>query len=227
MTPGTNETKKHIKLKVSDTGCGMPPEVRARMFEPYFTTKQKGVGTGLGLSIVHSIVKKHNGDIQVDSAPGRGTTFEIRFPVIEQGIDHKNQMVQKPPTGSESILIVDDEIDVAGIWQQMLSRQGYHVESKNDPREALNDFRQNPDRYNLVITDLAMPGMTGEILSEELSRIRPEIPVILCTGYFEEMRKKPLCPAIKEYLTKPVNLITLAETVRKVIDHSGRITPNA
>ena len=227
MTPGTNETGKYIKLKVSDTGCGMPPEVRVRIFEPYFTTKQKGVGTGLGLSIVHTIVKKHNGDIQVDSAPGRGTTFEIRFPVIQQGIDPNNQMVQKLPTGSENILIVDDEIDVARIWQQMLSRQGYHVESKNDPHEALIAFRQHPDRYDLVITDLAMPGMTGEILSEELSRICAEIPVILCTGYFEEMRNKPLCPAIKEYLTKPVNLITLVETVRKVIDHSGRITFNA
>ena len=227
VTPGTHETGKHVKLTVSDTGCGMPPEVRARIFEPYFTTKQKGVGTGLGLSIVHTIVKKHNGDIQVDSAPGRGTTFEIRFPVIQQGKDHNSQVVQQLPTGSESILIVDDEIDIAGIWQQMLSRQGYHVESKNDPHEALNAFRQHPDRYDLVITDLAMPGMTGEILSDELSGIRPEIPVILCTGYFEEMRNKPLCPAIKEYLTKPVNLVTLAETVRKVIDRSGRITPNA
>jgi two-component system cell cycle sensor histidine kinase/response regulator CckA len=226
-TPGTNETSKHIKLKVSDTGCGMPPEVRARIFEPYFTTKQKGVGTGLGLSIVHTIVDKHNGEIQVDSAPGRGTTFEIRFPAIEQEVDHKNQVVQKLPTGSENILIVDDEIDVVSIWQQMLSRQGYQVESKNDPLDALSDFRQTPDRYNLVITDLAMPGMTGEILSEELCKIRPDIPVILCTGYFEEMRNNPLCPAIKEYLTKPVNLISLAETVRKVIDHSGRITPNA
>jgi PAS domain S-box-containing protein len=226
VTPGTHETGKHVKLTVSDTGCGMPPEVRARIFEPYFTTKQKGVGTGLGLSIVHTIVKKHNGDIQVDSAPGRGTTFEIRFPVTQQGKDHNSQVVQQLPTGSESILIVDDEIDIAGIWQQMLSRQGYHVESKNDPHEALNAFRQHPDRYDLVITDLAMPGMTGEILSDELSGIRPEIPVILCTGYFEEMRNKPLCPAIKEYLTKPVNMVTLAETVRKVIDHSGRITPN-
>jgi two-component system, cell cycle sensor histidine kinase and response regulator CckA len=226
-TPGTNETARHIKLRVSDTGCGMPPEVRERIFEPYFTTKQKGVGTGLGLSIVHTIVEKHKGDIQVDSAPGRGTTFEIRFKAIEQEIDPKNQAVQKLPTGCENILIVDDEIDVASIWQQMLSRQGYQVESKNDPLDALNDFRKTPDRYNLVITDLAMPGMTGEILSEELSRIRPKIPVILCTGYFEETRNKSLCPAIKEYLIKPVNMITLAETVRKVIDQSGRITLNA
>ena len=148
-------------------------------------------------------MKKHNGDIQVDSAPGRGTTFEIRFPVIQQGKDHNSQVVQQLPTGSESILIVDDEIDIAGIWQQMLTRQGYHVESKNDPHAALNAFRQTPDRYDLVITDLAMPDETGEILSEELSGIRPEIPVILCTGYFEGMRNKPLCPAIKDTSPNP------------------------
>jgi nitrogen-specific signal transduction histidine kinase/ActR/RegA family two-component response regulator len=219
---GADKARTYLTLRIRDTGCGMTPEVQARIFEPYFTTKQKGLGTGLGLSIVHTVVKKHHGDLRVTSMPGCGSAFEIRFPAVEQGGGLKSQTRQALPTGSERILIVDDEKDVAAIWRQILTRQGYQVESRNDPIQALMDFRRAPDRYDLMVTDQAMPGMTGVMLAEELTRIRPGFPVILCTGYFEEMRNIPRCPSIREHLTKPVNLTTLAQTVRRVIDRAAQ-----
>jgi CheY-like chemotaxis protein len=218
-----------LKLTISDSGCGMTPEVIERIFEPYFTTKKQGMGTGLGLSIVHGIVKKYSGEIEVRSQPGKGTTFDIRFPAFEIEPDSQAQPAVRAPEGRERILVVDDETEITGICQDMLSRQGYHVETRNDPYEALDDFQQNPDRYQLVITDLAMPGMTGERLATEISAIRPSLPLILCSGFFDEMRAQLTSPSIKEYLRKPVNLSTLAATVRRVIDapQGGGALPEA
>jgi signal transduction histidine kinase len=208
----------NLKLTIADTGCGMAPEVLERIFEPYFTTKKKGLGTGLGLSIVHGIVKKHGGRIQVRSAPGEGTRFEIRLPASEQTGSFQTAAAQVMASGKERILVVDDEKEITAIYQEVLTRQGYCVEARNDPNEALDEFRQNPDHYQLVLTDLAMPGMSGEKLALEIERIRPQVPVVLCTGYFQELQKKNLSPAIRECLTKPVNLGVLMETVRRAID---------
>jgi nitrogen-specific signal transduction histidine kinase/CheY-like chemotaxis protein len=219
--PETGEARVDLKLTIADTGCGMSPDVRARIFEPYFTTKRKGMGTGLGLSIVHGIVQKHEGEIRVESAPGKGTAFEIRFPTVAPLAAPAEAVAADLPQGREGVLIVDDEREVATICREMLRRQGYAVESKTDPYEALDEFRQNPDRYQLVITDYSMPGMTGERLTAELARIRPQLPVILCTGYFEQVRDKPLPAAIKECILKPVTMGKLAETVRRVIDRGS------
>jgi PAS domain S-box-containing protein len=215
------DDKIYVKLQVADTGSGMPPEVMKRIFEPYFTTKPKGRGTGLGLSIVHSIVEKHGGQIQVESVMGRGTTFTIHLPTIEQHVRNIRQAPQKLQSGNESILIVDDEVDITKTWLQMLSRQGYEVVSKGHPYEALEEFKKAPERYALVITDLAMPDMMGDRLCQEIFKVNPQVPIILCTGYFENMRPEVMCPAIKQKLLKPVELWKLAETVRKVIDDSN------
>lgn len=217
--PGDPEAKAYLKLQVADTGCGMTPEVMKRIFEPYFTTKQKGRGTGLGLSIVHSIVEKHGGTIRVDSEPGRGTTFTIHLPIVDQVSENKTQVQPSLTFGSESILIVDDEADITAIWQQILTRQGYDVTVRNHAHAALEEFKKNPERYSLIITDLAMPDLTGDKLIEEISRINPRVPIILCTGYCETTRTITQCSTVKQHLLKPVNLVTLAETVRRVMDH--------
>jgi PAS domain S-box-containing protein len=214
-------TKSCLKLQVSDTGSGMTPEVMKKIFEPYFTTKDKGHGTGLGLSIAHSIVEKHGGTINVESEVGIGTTFTINFPIVEQRVENEVDLPQLVESGNESILIVDDEKDIARIWQQTLQRQGYDVVSKGHPFEALAEFKKSPERYSLVITDLAMPDMTGDKLCQEIFKVNPQVPIILCTGYFEEMRLKTICSSVKQNLIKPVKLGTLAETVRKVIDNTN------
>jgi PAS domain S-box-containing protein len=207
-----------LKLTVSDNGCGMPPAVLERIFEPYFTTKKAGMGTGLGLSIVHGIVKKHGGEISVRSKPGEGTAFEIRFPAIEIEPPPSAASAAAIPAGRESILVVDDEKEIAAIYREMLSHQGYRVESRSDPHEALDEFQQNPERYQLVITDFAMPGMTGERLASEIAAIRPGLPIILCSGYLDEARTPSDRGLFREFLKKPVNMAALAETVRRAID---------
>lgn len=216
---GDHEAKPYLKLSVTDTGCGMAPDVMGRIFEPYFTTKQKGQGTGLGLSIVHSIVEKHGGAIHVDSKQGLGTTFKIYFPIVDRPVEAASQALSTVPSGNESILVVDDEPDITMLWQKMLTRQGYDVAVRNHPHEALEELKNNPLRYSLVISDLAMPDMTGDQLCAEMTKINPRVPMILCTGYLEEMKTTRLCPAVKRRILKPVNLLMLAETVRSVIDH--------
>ncbi len=207
-----------LKLMITDTGSGMSPEVRERIFEPYFTTKKKGLGTGLGLSIVHGIVKKHGGEIQVHSTLGEGTSFEIRLPASQQTGNSRAAAGQIMPSGKECILVVDDEKEITAIYREVLTRQGFHVEALNDPNEALDEFRQNPDRYHMVLTDMAMPGMSGEKLALEIGRIRPQVPIVLCTGYFDELQNKGLGTGFTDCLMKPVNLGLLMETVRRVID---------
>jgi PAS domain S-box-containing protein len=216
--PQDQEAKAYLKLQIADTGCGMAPEIMERIFDPYFTTKPKGKGTGLGLSIVHSIVEKHRGTISVESEPGCGTTFTIHLPMIDNVVESKTQIQTRIPSGHESILIVDDERDISMTWQQMLNRQGYAVTVKNHPYLALEELKNDPERYSLILTDLCMPDMTGDKLSEEIYKINPRVPIILCTGYFEETLTKTLCSAVKHNLSKPVDLVTLAVTVRSVID---------
>jgi CheY-like chemotaxis protein len=210
---------KFIKLTVSDTGCGMSPEVSRRIFDPFFTTKKVGQGTGMGLSVVHGIVKSHGGVIIVDSLPGQGTTFNLYLPVIEAQSSTPEDSVQLMVTGTEHILFVDDEDFQADLGRRLLARLGYRVTARTDSLEALALFRQTPDDFDLVITDMTMPAMTGDMLAAKIVSIRPDIPVIVCTGYSEKIDKELIKNiGIKELAMKPLAMKDMAEMIRRVLD---------
>jgi PAS domain S-box-containing protein len=212
----------YVVLTVRDTGQGMTPDIMGKIFDPYFTTKEKGKGTGLGLAVVHGIVKGLHGGIAVESKPGVGTTFRAYFPVLEAEpppdcADTKKTM----PEGDECILFVDDEEEILNIGSRMLSHLGYQVITKSNSMEGLNLFKAQPDRFDLVITDMTMPNLTGDKLALELMKIRPGIPIILCTGYSESINeKKAKKIGIKEFSMKPFGMRDLAETTRKLLDES-------
>lgn len=212
-------TGPHVQLCVSDTGDGINPEIVDRVFDPYFTTKDVGKGTGLGLSVVHGIVNSHHGRISVESKPEKGTTFSILFPALERVTRDEPKEFQELPTGKERILFVDDEGAMVNLNQQRLERLGYTVVPKTDPLEALDFFHANPDQIDLVITDMTMPRMTGDRLTQEILNIRPDMPIILCTGYsnrISEERAKEI--GIRKYIEKPIEMENLARTVREVLD---------
>ena len=208
----------YVCLTVSDTGIGMNQGIIDRIFDPYFTTKEAGKGTGLGLSVVHGIVNNHSGYIKVYSEPGKGTEFNVYLPKIKEfgeATQIRSQTIQK---GDERILLVDDKKDVADIEQQMLERLGYHVTVRLSSTDALAAFQTNPDSFDLVITDMTMPNMTGDKLACELIKIRPTVPVILCTGFSEMMSKeKAESLGIKGFLMKPVTMPDFSTTIRKVL----------
>jgi PAS domain S-box-containing protein len=211
---------KYLRLTVSDTGKGIAPEIIERIFEPYFTTKEKGVGTGMGLSIVHGIVKDHGGMVTVYSEPGKGSTFYVYIPLIQEEVKRPEIDEDAPiPTGTEHILFIDDEPALADLGKQMLERLGYEVTSRTSSVKALELFKAQPDRFDLVVTDMTMPNMTGDRLARELMKIRPDIPVIICTGYSERItEEKTKRIGIKALVMKPYVMKDLASIVRKVID---------
>jgi PAS domain S-box-containing protein len=210
----------YLRLTVSDTGHGITSEVMEKIFDPYFTTKDTGEGTGLGLSVAQGIVKTHGGTITAYSEPGKGTTFHVYLPIIlEVEREEENASEGPLPTGSERILLIDDEAVLIDIGSQTLERLGYAVVTRQSSVEALALFRAEPDNFNLVITDMTMPHMTGDQLARELMKIRPDIPVILCTGnsrLISEEKIKEI--GIKAVVIKPVLKRTMAETVREVLD---------
>ena len=217
MQPG-----KHLRLAVTDEGCGMDASVLDRIFEPYYTTKEQGKGTGLGLSVIHGIVKNHRGDITVSSALGKGSTFQVYLPVIEDDI----VVTEFEPTngtakGNERILLIDDEEQIVSMEQQMLENLGYQVTARTNSEEALREFSQQPQNYDLVITDMTMPHMTGDQLAKKLLDIKPDIPVILCTGFNEDItEEKALAMGIQKFVMKPVIKNDLATTIRTVLDQN-------
>jgi len=214
MQPGTA-----INLTISDTGCGMPAQVLDRIFDPFFTTKETGEGTGMGLSVVHGIVRAINGAITAYSEPGQGSTFKVYLPVIEKRLEPQLSDVEAVPTGNERILFIDDEPALAEIGKQTLETLGYDVTTRTSSIEALELFKTGPDRFDLVITDMTMPNMTGDILAGELMRIRPEILVILCTGYSARVNEQQaLAMGIRAFVWKPVMTGEIATTVREVLD---------
>ncbi|MBU4261950.1 MAG: response regulator [Proteobacteria bacterium] len=215
LVPGT-----YVRLEVSDTGCGMNKQILEKIFEPYFTTKKSREGTGLGLSIVHGIVKSCEGDISVYSEPGKGTTFCVYLPqILNEGLPAITVGKEECPRGTEKIMIVDDEEAIVNIEQQMLKILGYQTYSFTNSQELLQVFQSSPGDFDLIITDMTMPAMTGAELSQRLLAIRPDIPIILCTGYSEWIDKeKAAALGIKEYLMKPVGKKDLALAVRKVLD---------
>ena len=212
---------RYIKLSVADTGIGMPPEIIDRIFDPYFTTKEIGVGTGLGLSVVQGIVKSHNGAIKVDSKSGNGTTFDIFLPSvgIEQAIEVEDH--QYIPHGNERILFVDDEELLVELGKQMLKHLGYSVVTMTDPQEALKLFEKEKDAIDLIITDLTMPNMTGDILVKKILKIKPNLPIIMCTGFSESIdQKRAVELGIRSLLEKPIQLSDMANTIRKFLDEN-------
>jgi len=215
-------TGVYVCLTVSDTGKGMDKNVINKIFDPFFTTKEKGKGTGLGLSVIHGIVTSMNGAIQVYSEPGKGTVFNVYIPVeksyFTEQISNSNVKIQG---GTEKILLVDDEETIISMERLMLERLGYHVTSRTSSIEALEAFRAAPDKFDLVITDMAMPNMPGNKLSAELIKIRPDIPILLCTGFSETMsEEKAVSIGIKGFLWKPIIIKDLAKKIREVLDES-------
>jgi PAS domain S-box-containing protein len=211
---------KYVILSVSDTGTGIDQSLIDKIFDPYFTTKEQGKGTGLGLSVVLGIVKEHGGDVRVDSQAGKGTTFKVYLPLDINTNDNKAAaIVRAYPTGTENILLVDDEEPITQMVQKMLERLGYNVTSRISSPDALGAFRANPLKFDLVISDRGMPNMTGEQLARELISIKPDIPIIICTGFSnvnDELHAKSM--GVKGFLNKPVATGDLAEMVRKVLD---------
>ena len=210
---------RYVSLTISDTGHGISQEEVDRIFDPYYTTKEIGRGTGMGLAVVHGIVKEHNGLIAVESELGKGTTFRILFPVVEKEAVVETEIDEKLPTGDEKILFIDDEEAIVKLGCQKLERLGYKVEATISPFEALELFRSKPDLYNLVITDLTMPKMTGDKLVKEFLTIRPDIPIILCTGFSEKIdESKAKAIGAADYIEKPFDKRDLAFKIRRVLD---------
>ncbi len=213
---------EYLQLEVRDTGHGMKPEVMDRIFEPFFTTKGVGQGTGMGLSVAHGIVKSHGGVITVESKEGKGTLFTVCLPVLDGETQARAYFADRSgPSlqGKESILLVDDEELVLSSLQRALKMSGYRVSALKDGREAVRAFEKSPDEFDLVITDLTMPGMTGIELSRKILDIRPDIPVILCTGFndaVDDQEARSL--GIRELLLKPAGSTELKNAIRRVLE---------
>jgi two-component system, cell cycle sensor histidine kinase and response regulator CckA len=209
----------YLKLTVSDTGTGIASDVMETIFDPYFTTKGPGEGSGLGLAMVHGIVETYGGTVSVESVLGKGTVFSIYLPVAGKQEIHHEIASEPLSSGTERILFVDDEAPIADAGGQILERLGYSVTTRTSSVEALELFRSKPNDFDLVITDMTMPNMTGDTLSVELMKIRPGIPVILCTGYSKKITDKAASAmGIKGFAYKPIVKADLARTVREVLD---------
>ena len=215
MIPGT-----YACMTVADTGKGMDKALMEKIFDPFFTTKKLGTGTGMGLSVVHGIVISMDGIIRVDSEPGKGSQFHIYFPVSKRFPEEQPfPPKQHIPCGSERILLVDDEEAILTMEKLMLERLGYQVTSRTSSLEALEAFHANPDKFDLVITDMAMPNMSGDKLAGELIKIRPDIPILLCTGFSETMsEQKATSLGIMGFLLKPIVMKDLAQKIREVLE---------
>lgn len=210
----------YLKLTVNDTGHGMTPDTMDSIFDPYFTTKDHGEGTGMGLSVIHGIVKSNNGGITVESKLNIGSTFNIYFPAIDSHAAAEPESDEPIPTGNESILFIDDEPPLVEIGHDILKNLGYKIVTMTSSVEALNLFRATPHKFDLVITDMTMPDITGDKLAQKLIAVRNDIPIILCTGYSDlisEQKAKEM--GICEFAMKPLASGELAKAIRKALNH--------
>ena len=208
----------YLKLSVSDTGEGIDPAIQEKIFDPFFTTKKQGEGTGLGLSTVYGIVKDHGGIIELETAPGSGTTFTILLPLIDAVGQGEDRTPEDIPRGSGRILLADDEEPMASLGAEMLASLGYDVSVRLSSRDALEAFRKQPDKFDLVITDMTMPNMTGVAMAREMLKIRPGLPLILTTGFSERINEEEAKRiGFKAFLMKPVSFPILARTVKDVL----------
>jgi len=213
----------YMKINVSDTGPGISPDIIDSIFEPYFSTKDVGEGTGMGLAMVHGIVESYGGKITAESEFGKGTTLLIYLPITKRRDFKRSFEEEKLPSGNERILLVDDELPIVKIGSRILETLGYHVTVRTSSVEALELFRSRPNDFDLVITDMTMPNMKGDKLADELMGIRPDIPVILCTGYSKNISDESAADiGIKAFAYKPIVKADLAKTVRKVFDAGRR-----
>lgn len=222
----------YLRISISDTGHGMSAEVQKRIFDPYFTTKVKGMGTGLGLAVVHGIVKKHGGTVNFYSVPEHGTQFHVYLPIIHTLQSSPEDLLAQTegeiPGGDERILLVDDEEAIVETGCQMLRHLGYDVVSTMSSREALTIFENAPGRFDLMISDMTMPDMTGDELAEHIMKIRPDMPIILCTGYNARIdEQRALEIGIRAFVFKPVALKKLATTIRQIFDSAAVHTETA
>jgi CheY-like chemotaxis protein/anti-sigma regulatory factor (Ser/Thr protein kinase) len=209
----------YLNLTVSDTGNGMHPEVLERIFNPFFTTKEKEEGTGMGLAVVHGIAKSHGGTITVYSEPEKGSVFNVFLPVIKERLELEKRLDKPIPKGTECILFIDDEEALVDVGKRILESLGYEVVTRTSSIEALELFKAQSDKFDLVITDLTMPKMTGDELAVKLLRIKPDIPIVLCTGFsamIDEEKAKAM--GMRAFVFKPILIRDIAETIRKVLD---------
>jgi CheY-like chemotaxis protein len=209
----------YVRIAVQDSGHGIDEKTIMRIFDPYFTTKPKEKGTGLGLSIVYGIIQQNNGAIRVQSKVEKGTVFQIFLPVYTDTMKKKVPDPKRITGGKEKILIVDDEPQLASLGEKMLSPLGYTVEIFTSGEEALKAFQAGPDSFDLVITDMTMPKISGIQLAASLRKLRNNIPIILCTGFSEQVTDDVLKHAgISKMMLKPVSKRELASAVRKMLD---------
>ncbi len=217
LTPGT-----YLMLEVKDNGNGMDKYTQTRIFDPYFTTKREGEGTGLGLAVVHGIVKRHEGEITVKSKLGEGTRFRVYFPILalEAADDTAADFSGPLPGGSEKILVVDDESAILGMYQKMFTHLGYDVITFGNSAESLRYFEKNSGSVDLVVCDMTMPGLNGAELSKKMLQIRKDLPIIMCTGYSEQINdENAKAIGIRKFVMKPIVKGELALVVRDVLDH--------
>ncbi len=215
---------EYLRIRVADNGKGIAPEDMGKIFEPYFTTKSQDKGTGLGLSVSYGIVKNAGGLITVKSALSKGSCFDVFLPVVDEHeiMSRESADFFSPlPTGSEHILLVDDEHRIVELEKQMIENLGYRVFSRTSSIEAFEAFRYDPYRFDLVITDQTMPNMTGMELANKMLTMRPDLPIIICTGFSEKVTpEKIMAIGIKAFLTKPIPKTDMAFTIRRVLDNS-------
>jgi len=211
---------EYAKLEVSDTGCGMDAQTIERIFDPYFTTKEKGRGTGLGLSVVHGIVQSLHGRIGVISEPGRGSTFHGPSARDRKCRCSAGEADMPPPLrGKERVWVVDDERSIALLEKEMLESLGYGVQAFTSGPDLLKAFQDRPDGCDLIISDMGMPKMNGAELARKILAVRPGLPIIICTGFSDAMDKEQaLAMGIRDYLMKPVDLRRLGLSIRNILD---------
>lgn len=215
---------EYLELTVSDTGRGIGPDVITKIFDPFFTTKEPGKGTGMGLAIIHGIMQDYGGAITVESQLGKGSAFHAYFPVVEKDAYPEIKASETIPMGTERILFIDDEEFLTEMGKDMLERLGYHVTARHSSLEALATFQNTPNEFDLVITDQTMPDITGSDLARLMLKIRPDIPIILCTGYsnlIDESSAKAI--GIKEFALKPLTKETIAKVIRKVLSEAVQL----
>jgi signal transduction histidine kinase len=218
------EPGEYLKITVSDTGDGIPENIIESIFEPYFTTKKEGEGTGMGLAVVHGIVASYGGEILVSSELGKGTVFTLFLPTTKKTENHEVSESEDLPKGTERILLVDDEQSIVKLSQRVLEKLGYQVTSRTSSIEALELFKSSPNEFDLVITDMTMPKMKGDKLAQSMMDIKPELPIILCTGYNQKLKlKHENSHHIRAILIKPISQADFAKNIRKVLDE-GKVT---
>jgi signal transduction histidine kinase len=216
LKPGT-----YIYLSISDTGPGIEPAIIERIFDPYFTTKEVGKGSGMGLAVVKGIVNSHDGVIKVTSELGKGAVFQVFFAKTEEDTLQEDEDQIILPTGNEHILVIDDDKSIVEMNRLILEQLGYKVTCQTSSTGALEIFRMNSDEFDLVLTDYTMPNITGESLAKEMLKIKPDIPIILCTGYSSKIDSdKARVAGIKAFAMKPLRPSKLSLLVRKVLDKS-------